>query len=309
MKKTTYKKDRLLKSRESDRENSLDYYMTKNLSNNIWWDTNDEASKDRSEDLIKAQFLKKDLKITRVIPSKMTKAEETPDTLGCFDSRFGTISVGYEKYKKNTDLTFSLIPEKVKKAKRISSSDLDNPDTYFAKATDKRDTFRSSQLSFVYNSETGVVEKLGLDDETTDEWDLLYDDEDDEDRIEELTKSMSWGSPSRRQSISKEISDAREIRREEKKDNADLVKEIREFIRKVKKDKLKKIIESDVTISRSKRMSDSSMELIIFRRMIKKLLKELFGDSYLSKINDFDIDKADKSQLKKIIRELKNKLG
>ena len=118
-----------------------------------------------------------------------------------------------------------------------------------------------------------------------------------------------WSSPKDRYNTSKQVSEVRKIKKEKDKDNSEFLKEIRKFIYQIKYGKLKKIIESDEAISRSKRMSDSSMDLILLRRMIKKLIEELSEKMDLKEFNNINIDRANEVQLKAILKKLKNKIG
>ena len=78
------------------RENSIDYYIL-NGENDAF------AKRDREfgDESRKHAFLKKNLKISSVIPRDTEKYHETPDNLGYLSTRFGTIAVGNKKYQKN----------------------------------------------------------------------------------------------------------------------------------------------------------------------------------------------------------------
>lgn len=312
-------KDKSIYSHNKKKENNLDYYIAKNISNDNWWQN--ERDKDSSlndpADSKKKIFLEKDLKATKVIPYKMEKVEETPDNLGYFDSRFGTISIGYNKYKKNSDIAFSLIPEKMKREERIPSLKPNNVNTYFGgEMKKKRRTFKASKLSFIYDRSNEEIKKI-MDDKDgifNKEENLLYTDKTEDKHIEELKKLNNWSLPENRYNTSKQVSEIREIKREKEKDNSEFLKEIREFIHQIKYGKLKKIIESDEAISRSKRMSDSSVtstsiELMMLRRMIKKLIEELSEKIDLKEFNNIDIDRANEVQLKATLKKLKDKIG
>lgn len=307
-------RDKSIYSHNRKKENNLDYYIAKNTSNDNWWknERDKDSSLSNSADLKRKTFLEKDLKATKVIPLKMEKVEETPDNLGYFDSRFGTISIGYDKYKKNSDIAFSLIPEKMKKEERIPSPKPNSVNTYFGgEMKKKRRTFKASKLSFIYDRSNEKIKKI-IDDNDgifDREEKLLYEDETEDKRIEELKKSNNWSSPENRYNISKQVSEVREIKREKEKDNSEFLKEIRKFIHQIKYGKLKKIIESDELVSRSKRMTNSFMDLILLRRMIKKLIEELSNEIDLKEFENINIDKANEVQLKAILKKLKNKIG
>lgn len=304
-------------SHNKKKENNLDYYIAKNISNDNWWENERDKNSylTNPADSKRKIFLEKDLKATKVIPRKMEKVEETPDNLGYFDSRFGTISIGYDKYKKNSDIAFSLIPEKMKKEERIPSPKPNSVNTYFGgEMKKKRRTFKASKLSFIYDRSNEEIKKIMDDNDGIfdKEEKLLYEDETEDKCIEELKNSNNWSSSKDRYNTSKQVSEVREIKKEKDKDNSEFLKEIRKFIYQIKYGKLKKIIESDEAISRSKRMSDSSttsdsMELILLRRMIKKLIEELSEKMDLKEFNN--IDRANEVQLKAMLKKLKDKIG
>ena len=109
--------------------NTLENYVSKNLPDDI--SLGGKNSDKISLDEMKMEFLKRDIKATEVLPEKMKKSRQIPDNLGYFDSSFGTVSVGYKKYNKNSKIAFSFIPETVKEKERIPSKDKNSPNTYF----------------------------------------------------------------------------------------------------------------------------------------------------------------------------------
>lgn len=307
--------DKLKISSDKKKENSLDYYMTKNMSNNTWWNREKKTSFSRPEDSIKKQFLERNRKATEVIPNKMRKLQETPDNLGYVNSRFGTISIGYDKYKKNSDVAFSLIPEKVRKRQNIPSPRPDHVDTYFGGEMDKtKRDFKASEITFLYDKSTEQIRKLEDKEDKflSKDKELLYKNNKEDKRIEKLKDSTDWSSVNNRGNISQEMSSIRDVKKEKIKDNSEFINDVYKFIKKFNNGTLKKIIESDEAISRSKRMKNSSMDaldLIVLRRMIKKLIEELSDKSCLEEFGNIDIDKANKVQLETILKKLRNKIG
>ena len=299
MKKTDYKRDDLKKQSKS---NTLEYYLTKNLPKEALWNKK-ENSKTHFENEAKKEFLKKNLKPTKVLPKDMKKSKDVPDNLGYFESRFGTISVGYKKYKKNTDIAFSLIPEKVRKQESIPKRKQESPNTYFGGEM-KRDKkyFKASKLTFKYNPDTEEIEKLENDNDgiVDKEEKLLYEDKHDEERIKYLESLRSQSDITGKYEINEEIDDLREIQDEKEEDNTELLKEIRNFVRKMKRSLIRKIIESDEAIMRSKRIITLSSDIAFLKRLLKKLLKE--------QGKEIDIDNLSEEELKEILKVLKNKI-
>ena len=303
MKKSVFNK----KTKSSTKNlNTLESYVSKNLPDDI--SLGGKNMDEISPEEIKMEFLKRNVKATEVLPEKMKKSREIPDNLGYFDSNFGTVSVGYKKYDKNSKIAFSFIPETVKEKERIPSKDENSPKTYFGGEKGRKKAFKASKLSFVYDPDTESVEKFEKDNDgiTDTEENLLYEDEEQEEKIENLKNLKHGASSETKRRLSKEADTLRQIRAEEEKDNAEILKEIKTFVKKFKKDKLRKIIDSDDAISREKRMRYSVDDLFILRSLLRKLLEEAGGD--ISQLKGLDINKLSKEKLKEVIKELKNKV-
>lgn len=286
--------------------NTLENYVSKNLPDDI--SLGGKNMDKISPDEMKMEFLKRNVKATEVLPEKMKKSREIPDNLGYFDSSFGTVSVGYKKYDKNSKIAFSFIPETVKEKERIPSKDENSPKTYFGGEKGRKKTFKASKLSFVYNPATENIEKLEKDNDgiADTEENLLYEDEQQEKEIENLKRLKQGANPETKMKLSKKADTLRQIRAEEEKDNAEILEEIKTFVKKFKKDKLRKIIDSDEAISREKRMRYSVDDLLILRNLLKKLLEEAGGD--ISQLKGLNINELSKEKLKEVIKELKNKV-
>lgn len=286
--------------------NTLENYVSKNLPDDIslGGKNNDKISPDD----IKKEFLQRNIKATEVLPEKMSKSREIPDNLGYFDSNFGTVSVGYKKYDKNSKIAFSFIPETVKEKERIPSKDKNSPNTYFGGEKGRKRTFKASKLSFVYDPDTENIEKFEKDNDgiVDTQENLLYEDEEQEKEIEDLKRLKQGASSETKIKLSKEVYTLRQIKAEEEKDNAEVLKEIKNFVKKFKKDKLRKIIDSDEAVSREKRMRYVADDLIILRNLLRKLLEE--ADGNLAKLKGIDINKLSREKLKEAIKELENKV-
>lgn len=286
--------------------NTLESYVSKNLPDDI--SLGGKNMDEISPDEMKMEFLKRDVKATEVLPEKMKKSCEIPDNLGYFESSFGTVSVGYKKYDKNSKIAFSFIPETVKEKELIPSKDENSPKTYFGGEKGRKKTFKASKLSFVYNPATENIEKLEKDNDgiADTEENLLYEDEQQEKEIENLKRLKQGVNPETKMKLSKKADILRQIRAEEERDNAEILEEIKTFVKKFKKDKLRKIIDSDEAISRGKRMRYSVDDLLILRNLLKKLLEEAGGD--ISQLKGLNINELSKEKLKEVIKELKNKV-
>ena len=143
-------------------ENTLESYLAKNVSGDMWWKQEGELKIPENER--KKEFLEKDTKATEVMPSSMKKDGDVPDNLGYFESKFGTVSVGYKKFKENSGIAFSLIPEKVKVQEGIPERKQNSPNTYFGgEMKGRKKFFKVSNLSFKYdpNTEDAVIYPSG----------------------------------------------------------------------------------------------------------------------------------------------------
>ncbi len=307
MEKSSYlvKKSKNVRFNKSKKENTLDYYITHKLTR---INTRNDTSSNEENNL-KINFLKKNLKATEVLPDHMKKPKDTPNNLGYFKTRFGTISVGYNKYKKNTDIVFTLIPETFEKENHIKTKKLEDPNNYLGsewKANKKH--FKASKLSFRYDSDMEEVQKFeddkdGIPDK---EEKLLYEDEKEENQIENLKKLKAWSSETQKNQINNKISMLREIQEEKNEDNLEFIKEVKSFVNNLKKGKLKKMIDSDEAIARSKRVIELSreMNIIFLKRMIERLISEGKFEKNLKEFIDIDLNSLTENQLRKIAKSL-----
>lgn len=283
--------------------NTLENYLLKNLSKSVWRNKNSDLN-DFKDDY-KMAFLKGNDKATKVLPKKMKKSRSAPNNLGYFESEFGTVSVGYRKYKKNTDIIFTLIPEKVRKEEKIPIKNPDSPNTYFGAEKKK---FKTSKISFKYDIDTEKIEKLENDHDgiVDKESNLLYEDYQENEEIENLENSKLGKSHLKKYEINRKIDDLEEIKKEKKKDNLKLLKEIRNFVKKIQQGTLRKIIDSDEVITRSQRMSDFPNDILILRKMLENFMNE--NSSILEKFKNLDINNFSEEELKQLLREIKNKI-
>ena len=306
MRKSSYlvKKDKNLEFNKSKKENTLDYYITHKLVKN-----NKGAKVINEENNLKINFLKNNLKATKVLPNNMKKFKNTPNNLGYFKSRFGTISVGYNKYKRNTDIAFTFIPETFEKENHIKTKKLDDPNNYLGSEwkTSKK-YFKASKLSFKYDADMEEVQKLEDDNDgiPDQEEKLLYEDEREEKQIESLKRRKAESSETQKHQINKKISILKEIQEEKNEDNLEFIKEVRKFVEKLKKGKLKKMIESDEAIARSKRVIElsSKINVIFLKKMIEKLINENKYEENLEKLISIDLNSLTENQLREIAKSL-----
>lgn len=265
-------------------ENTLDYYLTEKLSQKDmnWWKKGALDEQDWINDK-KYDFLKDNIKVSKIIPDDTFKDRDIPDNFGFFETSLGTMEVGYKKNKRNNEIAFSLMPEEVKEEKRVKDDSIDDPRNYFGGEKGRlHKKFRASKISFKINPQSKQIEKL-VDDEDGmhDRQDsLLYQNEKDNERLEELKLINTGGDPSYKKKINDEMDNIRKIQKEKDQDNDALVEEIEKFMDRLKREKINKKIDSDDAISRRRRIAILSLEedlsaldLIELKRMLEKIME------------------------------------
>ncbi|MBR0423486.1 MAG: hypothetical protein IJJ04_02465 [Clostridia bacterium] len=300
-KNSNYKKS-VDKSKTEKNDNTLEYYILKNHSGSTkWWDEKNLKSGNEK----KHEFLKKDIKPSSVIPAIMNKEKILSDNLGYFETSFGSMQIGYKKFKKDKGIAFSIVPDKVKNETNVSEKKLNQPNTYFGGEQKRgQKKFTSSKISFKYDPKTTKVEKLVKDSDgiVDRENELLYSDDKDDEKLEDL-KLIRTNNVSQQEKLNKEKENIRDIKKEKKQDNDKLLKEITGFVDKMKKNIIKKKIDPDEAMIRKKRIEElSSMANLEYLSVddLKNILKEHMKEKDFEKIK-----KLSKKELIKIIRSLK----
>lgn len=265
-------------------ENTLDYYLTEKLSQKDmnWWKKGALDEQDWINDK-KYDFLKDNIKVSKIIPDDTFKYRDIPDNFGFFETSLGTMEVGYKKNKRNNEIAFSLMPEEVKEEKRVKDDSIDDPRNYFGGEKGRlHKKFRASKISFKINPQSKQIEKLVDDkDGMHDRQDsLLYQNEKDNERLEELKLINTGGDPSYKKKINDEMDNIRKIQKEKDQDNDALVEEIEKFMDRLKREKINKKIDSDDAISRRRRIAIlslkkdlSALDLIELKRMLEKIME------------------------------------
>ncbi len=306
------------------RENTLDYYIYKTSGDdpNInWWDEDNVDEVLNKEDHKKLEFLKKDVKASSIIPETTKEKQSVPNEMGYFDTKFGTIEVGYNKYKKNSPIAFSIVPEATKSLRKIPSQHVDSPNAYFGGPIGgKSKRFKASSLSFMFDpSQDGNIDKLEEDEDgiVDNQKKLLYQDKKEEDKIENLENQRKNLNLAQSNSIDKELEKIKTIKEEKDEDNLAFLNEIKSFVDKWKKGKLKKYIDADDFISMKKRILEfsgrsdlDSMSLVELRKRLEEIL-EFIKRSNNGKLPDYlmgvNFNKFNKEKLRVLIVELQNR--
>ncbi len=323
MKKYTDKKSKTSSKSRNRKENTLDHYISKipsGVNKSNWWNEDDDDDFSDADHAKKYQFLKKDIKASAVVPTHTEIRRDIPNNMGYFKTRFGTISVGYKKYKKDTPIAFSIVPESVKEKSGIPDRKIDGPNTYFGGPTyGKSKKFRASQLTFKFDpGDKDDIEKLeddndGIKDE---EEKLLYQDKNEDETIESLRK-MRNGKGRKKAEIDKEIKKMKDIKEEKNEDNLDFLKEIDNFVKKLEDNKLKKYVDADDAVSRRRRIAELSgnpdihdLDVTELRELLKRILKKRVQQKVPDEFSYIDLELLSKEQLEKMINTLMmNPLG
>lgn len=288
MEKYKNKKNKVSPSKNHQKkENTVDYYIStfpSGVNKSNWWDEDDERDAKDVDSAKKHNFLKKDIKVSSIIPSHMEYNHDLPNSMGFFDTRFGTVAVGYKKYDKNTPIAFSVIPDAIKDVKDVPERDINDSNTYFGGPTyGKGKRFITSNISFVFDPrDEDDIEKLEDDNDGIKDTEekLLYQDKKEDEKIEYL-KSIRNEKGSKRAQIDKEIEKIKDIKEEKNEDNLDFLKEIDNFINKLKKRTLRKYVDSDDVVNRRKRIIEFSsnpdihdLSVVELRELLKRILEE-----------------------------------
>lgn len=300
-KDSKYKKS-IGKDKIKKNDNTLEYYILKNHSDDTkWWDEKNLKSGNEK----KHEFLKKNIKPSSVIPSVMSKERKLPDSFGYYETPFGSIQVGYKKFKKDNGIAFSIIPDKVKNETNVSEKKLNQPNTYFGGEQKRgQNKFAASKISFKYDPKTTKVEKLVKDsDKIVDkENELLYSDDKEDENLEDL-KLIRADNAAQQIKLNKEKENIRDIKKEEKEDNDRLLKEITGFVGKMKKSIIKKKVDPDEAIIRKKRIEELSIKAFLEKyslEELKNILKEHMKEKDFEKIKNLS-----KKEIISIIKNLK----
>lgn len=299
------------------KENTLDYYISDlpaGVNKSNWWDENNEKVFSDSDFSKRYEFLKKNIKISSIVPKSMKTNQETPNNMGFFETKFGTMAVGYSKYKKNSPIAFSLVPDSLKDTYDIPEKNINNPNTYFGGPIyGKNKKFKSSALAFKFDPrDKDDIQKLEEDNDgiKDTEEELLYQDKKEDDKIDYLRDIRNKNGVNEFK-IDEEIEKIEDIKEEKKEDNLDFLKEIDDFVNKFRKGKLRKYVDSDDALSRRKRIVELSvnpdihdLDIVELRELLKRILKKREYKEFPDEFSDLDLKSLKKEQLEEIINTL-----
>lgn len=299
------------------KENTVDNYVinvTKNI-NGVDWCNHNDRNYDNSISK-KYNFLKKNIKIASVIPSKTRNIEDMPTVFGNVETPFGTISVGYEKYNKdnNKEIGFSLNPSSLKQGDSVAINKVEKENVYFGgPSRGKNKKFTASNISFKYDKNNkSNIQKLVEDNDgiIDDEEKLLYQDKEEDTQIDFFEAKRNYKNVDKKE-INKKISKLKEIKKEKKEDNREFLKCIEEFINKMKNNEIKEYVDADEALIRRKRILDfSSFDIdnctnYQLRNLLVNILKK---KNIYKEISEEKIKRLKRKELKELLKKLVDSL-
>jgi len=293
------------KSIKSPLESWVKKYVSKESAegeNKKWWLDEEETNEDYFSD-----FLNDKQKISQAIPSDFDNKDRSyPDKLADFKTEYGVISVGADKGKADKELVMTIFPSsKVNKAHADETDPFDK-NTYFGDVDEKLDDFRMSDLSFKYDLKHDKIDRIDKDDAdgvVDEEYELLYQDETEESRIEDLVEEKN-DSLKPDLKLEKKLKETRDLKEKKKKENMKFFEEIRKIVFAIKKGKIKKIVESEDAIVRKNRIHGEFENYLLIeqlRFLLKKIKEKGLEESQIQEIESVDLKLLTEEQLKKII--------
>lgn len=168
-----------------DRENyDLLKYPQKMSDTVTWWTDNDKKSRD-------SEILKNDLDIKKAVPSGGKKVSDIPQQMGSFETEsMGTVMVGFNRFKKSSDLGFTVVSEKDRAREGTSKRNRSSSKTCFGANFDGEEKqFKAGAISFRFDKREEKFEKIGVDDDndkTANETNMIHNCKKEIDALEKL---------------------------------------------------------------------------------------------------------------------------
>ena len=276
-------------------------------------DTDDYHDKETMALENKKGFFQKDVKMEEVLPNNEKKDEIIPKKFGYFETKEGTVLVGYDKYnKRKAPMGFTLLSDDSTEENKIPENEPYDMNTYFGKNYQGNEKyFETNSSSFVYDPKNEIIQKLMDDDNNSenDDEELLYQTSKEELNEDELKDEKDDLPKNQRKVIDKKINLTKQIIKEKEDKNKSFLHEIEEFIKHFENDKLNTIIDSEDAVTRRKRITEMSVWIIEYERIkniLKKMdVKNLNEQEIYSLIKD-KVNRISKADIKRIIDELKN---
>ncbi|MDR1240652.1 MAG: hypothetical protein LBK29_02105 [Oscillospiraceae bacterium] len=303
MQKTARKEKEL----EEENDSADDFIQKKDKS---WIKRSADLSEDSEK--IKKDFFKKKKKLREFLPECHKERNNVPDRLGFFDTKFGSVAIGFDKFKKNSQIFFTLMPESDSNSKTNSAKkDFGNEHNYFGKYfKGEGKKFKSNSIGFKYNPRDKSLRKMedvASDGKIESENEMLYGEEEEEAEIDELENQKEILPSKEKSEAYLAVDNLKEIEKEKQRDNYAIKNEIESFIKKLQDNKLKMFEASEDVKTYFKRIAGVQNGNDILYA-IKKRLEEMVKSGKAKNIKDalekINISESDKKYILNLFSKL-----
>ena len=255
-------KEKVNDDEKDEKHEEVDLYVNK-----VWW--NKEQNITEREKLNKKEsIILEKPEITSLLPRgrKETDNKETPDKLGVADSKFGAVEVGYKKYKPNSKLSFSFIPDIDKEANNIKEENPYGIHEYFGENYSRKEKkFQESDMTFMYDPQKEEIQKKdarGNHEKADEDEDLIYKNDMEDEKLKQLQEVKRV--TDEKEGIDSHIRFNEKVKDTKKEENQKFVEEVKTFIKALKKGKINKISDSDDVIQMLKRIREKEWKRYFF---------------------------------------------
>ena len=262
MKKLEHKKE--LINRHNLKDSADDFIQGNQDKLNL---ESSEKVYDQSE-YLKKQFMNRKKNLASFLPEKKDDSEDNFTKLGAFKTNIGEVSVGYEKFKTNSRLRFTLLSSGEDDYDDENAKlDFKNKHNYFRKNYEEDKKYQENATTLEFDPKDQKIKKaheVFSDNIETEDDELLYDDENENSQIEDIKENPKL---SNSVSAQRAISDLNDIKNEKKEDNNEFQRDLEEFSKLFKNNKLKEFEDSDELKTAQQRLSSKNMYYILRKRM------------------------------------------
>ena len=217
---------------------------------------------------LKKQFMNRKKNLASFLPEKKDDSEDNFTKLGAFKTNIGEVSVGYEKFKTNSRLRFTLLSSGEDDYDDENAKlDFKNKHNYFRKNYEEDKKYQENATTLEFDPKDQKIKKaheVFSDNIETEDDELLYDDENENSQIEDIKENPKL---SNSVSAQRAISDLNDIKNEKKEDNNEFQRDLEEFSKLFKNNKLKEFEDSDELKTAQQRLTSKNMYYILRKRM------------------------------------------
>ena len=263
----------------------IDRHNLKDSADDFIQGSQDKLSLESSEkvydqsEYLKKQFINRKKKLASFLPEKKDDSEDNFTKLGAFKTNIGEVSVGYEKFKTNSRLRFTLLSNSEDDYDDENSKlDFKDKHNYFRKNYEEDKKYQENATTLEFDPKEKKLKKaheVFSDNIETEDDELLYDDENENSQIEDIKKDPKLSNSVAAQ---RAISDLNDIKNEKKEDNHEFIRNLEEFSKLFRNNKLKEFEDSDELKTAQQRLSSKNMYYILRKRMeeLKKAREKFY---------------------------------